>query len=241
LEPAEETAPSYRHLVEQVFAMLNGGWDVAALAALAGGPRYFAEVHAAINEVEDNLGQHLHPNPLSRSQLVRTLKRLEAAGLVSRHDVSVSHPSVWYELTQAGGSLVRALRPLAEWARHNLPADLQTASYRQLLEHVLTMLDGGWDIAALSALAAGPRYFTQLHTDINAVDRTLGRATHPKPLHRPQLVRTLRRLESAGLVSRHDVTVSHPSVWYELTSMGRSLIIQLRPIAEWARDALPIK
>ena len=110
-------------------------------------------------------------------------------------------------------------------------------SYRQAFEQVQSLLDGNWTVAILLALAGGPLYFTQIQTKVNSVEDAVGRHSHEVPLSRPEMSRTLKRLTERGLVARHDETVSHPKVRYELTPTGRSLLgAVVRPAAEWARD-----
>jgi DNA-binding HxlR family transcriptional regulator len=108
---------SYRQAVEQALRLLSGQWVVAVLAALALGPLHFTRLLAEINSVEDELGRRTHDRPLSRKVLAGTLDRMEADGLLIRIDETVSHPSVRYELTATGQTLLAALRPLAKWAQ----------------------------------------------------------------------------------------------------------------------------
>jgi DNA-binding HxlR family transcriptional regulator len=108
-------------------------------------------------------------------------------------------------------------------------------SYRQAVEQALRLLSGQWVVAVLAALALGPLHFTKLLTEINSVEAELGRRTHDRPLSRKVLAGTLDRMEAAGLLLRHDETVSHPSVRYELTPTGQTLLAALRPLAKWAQ------
>lgn len=108
-------------------------------------------------------------------------------------------------------------------------------SYRQAVEQALRLLAGQWVVAVLAALALGPLHFTKLLTEINTVEEQLGHRTHDRPLSRKVLAGTLDRMEAAGLLLRHDETVSHPSVRYELTPTGQTLLAALRPLAKWAQ------
>ncbi len=49
--------------------------------------------------------------------LTRTLRRLEAAGLVARHVTGSKAVSVEYSLTRLGRTLVAPLRGMCRWAR----------------------------------------------------------------------------------------------------------------------------
>jgi DNA-binding HxlR family transcriptional regulator len=108
-------------------------------------------------------------------------------------------------------------------------------SYRQAVEQALRLLSGQWVVAVLAALALGPLHFTKLLAEINCVDDELGRLTHDRPLSRKVLAGTLDRMEADSLVVRHDETISHPSVRYELTPTGQTLLAALRPLAKWAQ------
>ena len=107
---------SYRQAAEAARRVVNGHWEIAVLTALALGPLHTYELVIAVNSVEETVGRREHNKPLSRQQLARTLDRLETDGLLIRHDETVTHPSVRYELTEKGYGLLKALRPLAKWA-----------------------------------------------------------------------------------------------------------------------------
>lgn len=109
-------------------------------------------------------------------------------------------------------------------------------SYRQAVEQALRLLSGQWVVAVLAALALGPLHFTRLLAEINSVEAELGRRTHDRPLSRKVLAGTLDRMEHDGLLVRHDETISHPSVRYELTATGQTLLAALRPLAKWAQS-----
>lgn len=107
----------YRQSVRDVLAVLNGDWTVAVLAALASGERRFGELRAEVNEVEERIGWASHTRPLSEKVLTTTLQRLLDEGLVERRAEGDRFSAVWYRLTPAGRSLLRALRSLVDWAR----------------------------------------------------------------------------------------------------------------------------
>jgi DNA-binding HxlR family transcriptional regulator len=53
------------------------------------------------------------------------------------------------------------------------------------------------------------------------------------------LTLTLKGLEQDGLVTRTMYPTIPPRVDYELTELGRKLIVPLRALAEWARENRP--
>ena len=107
--------------------------------------------------------------------------------------------------------------------------------WRQDVEAAMAVFGGRWVVAVLAELALGPLHFTQLLSEINAVEDRFGRRTHDRPLSNAVLSRTLERMQDDGLVARHQDPSPHPSVRYELTPLGKELLAALRPLAKWAQ------
>jgi DNA-binding HxlR family transcriptional regulator len=80
-----------------------------------------------------------------------------------------------------------------------------------------------WSLLALVLLGAGPHRFNELHRRIEGVSQRM-------------LTRTLRALESDGLVRRTVHPTVPPSVEYALTTSGRDLLGPLSQVANWAVD-----
>lgn len=86
---------------------------------------------------------------------------------------------------------------------------------------VSTIYVGKWAVSILSYLREKPHRHGELR-------RRLGRVSQR------MLTRTLRNLESTGLIARR-VTHSSPlAVEYSLTKTGRSFLAPLRSICHWA-------
>lgn len=109
----------YRQGVLDAMALLQGRWTVAVLAALALGEIQYKDLLAEINDVEERVGWASHDRPLSDRVLTDTLRRARQNGLVERRAEDGRFGAVWYRLTPTGRSLLRASRPLAEWAQHH--------------------------------------------------------------------------------------------------------------------------
>ncbi|HEX5113902.1 MAG TPA: helix-turn-helix domain-containing protein [Pseudonocardiaceae bacterium] len=107
----------YRQAVLEAMALLHGRWTVAVLAALALGETQYKELLAGVNDVEKRVGWASHDRPLSDRVLTDTLRRARHNGLVERRAEAGRFGAVWYRLTPTGRSLLRATRPLAEWAQ----------------------------------------------------------------------------------------------------------------------------
>jgi DNA-binding HxlR family transcriptional regulator len=109
----------YRQGVLDAMALLRGRWTVAVLASLALGETQYKALLPSINGVEERVGWASHDRPLSERVLTDTLRRAQDNGLVDRRAEQGRFGAVWYQLTPTGRSLLRAARPLAEWAQHH--------------------------------------------------------------------------------------------------------------------------
>ncbi|HEY6890468.1 MAG TPA: helix-turn-helix domain-containing protein [Solirubrobacter sp.] len=95
--------------VQAAVGVLSSKWSVVILAELSGGTRRFNELLRTIDGI-------------SRRMLAATLRRLEEAGLVTRHVYAAVPARVEYDLSPAGTELFAALTPLSGWALQHLPA-----------------------------------------------------------------------------------------------------------------------
>ncbi|WP_415950298.1 winged helix-turn-helix transcriptional regulator [Streptomyces sp. KLOTTS4A1] len=91
---------------------------------------------------------------------------------------------------------------------------------------VLHRIGARWTVFVVNALDAGPMRFTQLKAHVRGIT--------PKAL-----TETLRAMEYDGLVSRTELPANPPHVEYALTDLGRSLLIPLRAVREWAERHVP--
>jgi DNA-binding HxlR family transcriptional regulator len=91
---------------------------------------------------------------------------------------------------------------------------------------VLHRIGARWTVFVVNALEDGPLRFTALTAKIQGVT--------PKVL-----TETLRAMEEDGLVARVDYAEQPPRVEYGLTDLGRSLLIPLRAVREWAETHVP--
>ena len=80
-----------------------------------------------------------------------------------------------------------------------------------------------WTVLVVTTLAGGSRRFNELRREIPTVSQRM-------------LTLTLRNLERDGLVSRTVTPSIPPRVDYELTELGRSLVIPLHAIEQWALE-----
>ncbi|MCE7002887.1 helix-turn-helix transcriptional regulator [Kibdelosporangium philippinense] len=113
----------------------------------------------------------------------------------------------------------------------------ENVPYRQSLLDAMAVLNGQWVPAVLASLAPGPLNFTDLLNAINAVEERSGWVNHVRPLTRKVLTETLSRLQRDGIVQRQNTPDAlFQPVYYELTTMGSSLLRSVRPLIKWAQD-----
>ena len=85
------------------------------------------------------------------------------------------------------------------------------------LEHI----GDKWSLLVILMLRPGTRRFMELRRDIG-------------PISQRMLTRTLRRLETDGLVERTVYPVVPPRVDYSLTPLGQTLLDATLPLVDWA-------
>ena len=94
----------------RVLGLLDGKWTVEVLYLLATGKRRYSEVYYEVGEI-------------SKKMLTRTLRQLEAHGLVERTIYPEVPPRVEYSLTRRGWSITEPLMGMYEWAAEHLGED----------------------------------------------------------------------------------------------------------------------
>lgn len=93
----------------------------------------------------------------------------------------------------------------------------------RIVANVLDRIGDKWTIMVVGTLSDGPMRF-------NAMMRRIGGVSHR------MLTLTLRGLERDGLVNRTAYPTIPPKVEYELTALGRSLIVPLMTVLEWGES-----
>lgn len=86
---------------------------------------------------------------------------------------------------------------------------------------VLRRVGDKWSILVMVLLGKRPYRFNELQRGIDSISQRM-------------LTRTLRGLESDGLVRRQVFPTNPPSVEYSLTPLGDSLLVPLSALADWA-------
>ena len=88
-------------------------------------------------------------------------------------------------------------------------------------ENVPTLFIGKWTVKIMDSLKERSRRHGQLRRRLGNVSQRM-------------LTRTLRNLESAGLIARQVTRSKSVAVEYSLTKLGRTFIIPLSGVCSWA-------
>lgn len=97
------------------------------------------------------------------------------------------------------------------------PARMVLGPARDVLERI----GDRWSLLVLQELEGGPVRFTALRRSISDISQRM-------------LAQTLRRLEQDGYVSRTVFPTVPPRVDYDLTELGRSLLVPVTALIRWA-------
>lgn len=89
------------------------------------------------------------------------------------------------------------------------------------VRELLNRIGDTWSLLVVLNLGAGKQRFSELKRGVAGISQRM-------------LTQTLRNLERDGLVSRTVFPTNPPSVEYELTTLGFSLLISIRDLIEWA-------
>ena len=94
------------------------------------------------------------------------------------------------------------------------------------VRNVLDQLGGKWTVLILSALAERPYRFGELKREIGDISQRM-------------LTQTLRDLQADGMIERTVFPTTPPSVEYRLSPMGRSFLVPLSAMVDWAFANFP--
>ena len=89
------------------------------------------------------------------------------------------------------------------------------------VRNVLDQLGDKWSVLIITALSEQPYRFGELKREIGDISQRM-------------LTQTLRDLQADGLIEREVFPTSPPSVEYRLSPMGRSFLVPLSAMVDWA-------
>src|SRR6476661_4938124 len=104
-----------------------------------------------------------------------------------------------------------------------LPGNLHVPEDCRAISELLARVGDKWTVLVVTTLGDGPKRFNELRRALGSISQRM-------------LTLTLRALERDGLVTRTVFTTIPPRVEYELTELGRSLLVPVSGIGLWARQ-----
>src|SRR5258707_4477379 len=104
-----------------------------------------------------------------------------------------------------------------------IPTNLHVPEDCRAVSEVLSRVGDKWTILVVGELGQGPRRFNEIRKALGSISQRM-------------LTLTLRGLERDGLVTRTMFPTIPPKVEYELTALGRSLLVPVSGIGLWARQ-----
>jgi DNA-binding HxlR family transcriptional regulator len=113
--------------------------------------------------------------------------------------------------------------PAKQEGTNLIPANLHVADECRAVSEVLARVGDKWTILVVNELGPGPRRFNEIRRALGSISQRM-------------LTLTLRNLERDGLVTRTVFPTIPPKVEYELTALGRSLLVPVSGIGLWARQ-----
>ena len=90
----------------------------------------------------------------------------------------------------------------------------------------LALIGDKWTVMVVAALSKGPIRYSEIRRRVEGISQRM-------------LTLTLKGLEQDGLVTRTMFPTIPPRVDYELTKLGRKLIVPLKALSKWARENRP--
>lgn len=102
------------------------------------------------------------------------------------------------------------------------PRHLHLTEDCRAVSDILQRVGDKWTILVVQRLGDGPKRFNELRHAVGGISQKM-------------LTTTLRGLERDGFVTRTIFPTIPPRVDYELTSLGRDLLVPVQKLGEWAR------
>jgi DNA-binding HxlR family transcriptional regulator len=101
------------------------------------------------------------------------------------------------------------------------PSHFEVTPACTAVHHILTRVGDKWTVLVVNYLGNRSMRFNELKRAINGISQKM-------------LTSTLRGLERDGFVTRTVYPTIPPRVDYELTDLGRDLLVPLRGLGDWA-------
>ncbi|GLZ30869.1 hypothetical protein Lesp02_30580 [Lentzea sp. NBRC 105346] len=114
------------------------------------------------------------------------------------------------------------------------------ARFLQRSRDLRHLLNGEWIAHILVALSAGPLHYTELYAAIQEMTTFDPWTGTERRIQSRALGRTLRRMETAGLVDRFEERTFPRSVVYSLTPAAADLLARSQTLVDWAEENLDL-
>src|ERR1700743_3419849 len=111
----------------------------------------------------------------------------------------------------------------AQEGTNGIPGTLHVPDDCRAVSEVLSRVGDKWTVLVVGELGNGARRFNEIRRALGSISQRM-------------LTLTLRGLERDGLVTRTVFPTIPPKVEYELTTLGRSLLVPVSGIGLWARQ-----
>jgi len=116
---------------------------------------------------------------------------------------------------------MRDWEPEAQGGTFLKPGHLHDTEDCRAVSEILQRIGDKWSLLVVRRLGDGPMRFNELRHAIGGISQKM-------------LTTTLRTLERDGFVTRTVFATIPPRVDYELTELGRELLVPVKGLAEWA-------
>ena len=117
-------------------------------------------------------------------------------------------------------------KPKSQEGTRPIPSHLHVSGNCLAVHEVLSRVGDKWSVLVVSSLGDGPRRFNELRRALGSISQRM-------------LTLTVRALERDGLVTRTVYPTIPPRVEYELTELGRSLLVSVKALGDWAVQNRP--
>jgi len=107
-----------------------------------------------------------------------------------------------------------------------IPSTLHVPEDCRAVSEVLSRVGDKWTVLVVTTLGDGPKRFNEIRRALGSISQRM-------------LTLTLRGLERDGLVTRTVYPTVPPRVDYELTKLGRSLLVPVTGLGSWAVQNRP--
>lgn len=101
------------------------------------------------------------------------------------------------------------------------PSETHVPGQCQMVNDIISLVGDKWSVLIIVLLGAGKQRFSDIKRRVDGISQKM-------------LTVTLRGLERDGYVARTVYPTIPPRVEYELTDLGRDLLVPIRALGQWA-------